>query len=402
MHWYQLHILPQSRVLHFGCHQGELLAALNPYFGYGVDFREFIVSKAKENYPTYFFSKEFPAESQKFDYIICSPIFLAQQVDIQLFFEQLIPYYHEHTKLIVIWSAPLLSFNVRFSATTMKMFLRLSGFSLLEEGRYDKHHRYSIASLQRIIIKSYEEPSVSVIIPCRNERGTIEDAVKRCPLMGSKIELIFVDGYSTDGTLEELYRVQQLYPDKNIKILQQQGRGKGDAVRLGFSNAQEDICMILDSDLAVSPEELPKFYRALCSGAGEFINGSRLIYPMEDTATPWLNYFVNYLFAVLVSWIVGQRLTDTLCGTKVFWRHDYELIIEFRSLLGTFDPFGDFDLIFGAAWLDKKIVDVPIHYKNRVYGSSQIGGYFKNGLLLLRLCAYALYHFKWRSREGKL
>lgn len=401
--WYQFLIPSQSSVLHIGCQQGELLATLNPAFGYGVDVDERMVHQAQQNHPAYLFSTQLPTKLQTqgamtqgsmtlFDYIICSPSWLTTKTDIQLFLTQLVPYCHDRTRIMVVWYVPLIRPVQHFSAATMRLFLQLAGFEAVREGRYDTAHRFAIArplNLKRLI-----DPSVSIIIPCRNEKGTIEDAVKRCPAMGATIELIFVDGYSTDGTLQELYRVQKLYSDKNIRILQQTGRGKGDAVRLGFSHAQGDICMILDSDLAVQPEELSKFYSALCSGVGEFINGSRLIYPMEDAATPWLNYLVNYIFAVLISWITGQRITDTLCGTKVFWRQDYERIMETRSLLGFSDPFGDFDLIFGAARLSKKIVDVPIHYKNRVYGSSQIGSYFKNGLLLLRSCWYAWYHFK--------
>jgi len=236
--------------------------------------------------------------------------------------------------------------------------------------------------------------TVSVIIPCRNERGNIEAAVLRTPIMGAKTEIIFVEGHSKDDTIGEIKRVAAAYPDRNISWCVQPGKGKGDAVRAGFAAATGDVLMILDADLTVQPEELPKFFYAIAENKGECINGSRLVYPMEDEAMQTLNWWANHFFANLFSWLMGQRVTDTLCGTKVLWRKDYERIAANRAFFGEFDPFGDFDLLFGAAKLQLKILDVPVHYKNRVYGSTQIRR-FVHGWILLGMSLYAMRKLKF-------
>ena len=213
--------------------------------------------------------------------------------------------------------------------------------------------------------------STSLVIPCRNERGNIRPAIERIPEFGKSQEIIFVDGHSTDGTVDEIKRVITDYPDKDIKLYVQEGRGKGDAVRLGFSKASKDILIILDADLTMPPDDLPKFFHALASGHGEFINGSRLVYPMEGQAMRPLNVIGNKFFSAALTWLLNQRLKDTLCGTKALFRTDYERLAAGRSYFGDFDPFGDFDLLFGAAKLNLKIVEVPIRYRDRSYGSTQ-------------------------------
>lgn len=230
--------------------------------------------------------------------------------------------------------------------------------------------------------------TVSVVIPCRNEKGNIESAVQRCPHMGDHTELIFVEGNSTDGTMEEIQRVVAKYPDKKIKILRQDGVGKGDAVRKGFAHADGEILMILDADLTVAPEELPKFYDCLVQKKGDCINGSRLVYGMESGAMGRVAWVANRFFGALVSWIMKQSISDTLCGTKVLWKKDYDRIAQHRKKLGLSDPFGDFDLLFGAAHLKLKIIDVPIHYKARSYGKSNIRR-FKEVWFLLWMCIRA-------------
>lgn len=214
--------------------------------------------------------------------------------------------------------------------------------------------------------------TVSIIIPCRNEEGNVEDAIKRCSDIGINTELIFVEGHSIDGTLAEIKKVATKYPHKNIRCFVQNGKGKADAVRTGFAHACGDILMILDADLTVSPEELPQFFDALVSKKGDCINGSRLIYGMESGAMGWWAWLANIFFGKLVSFIIKQKVTDTLCGTKVLWRKDYERIAKQREKLGLYDPFGDFDLLFGAAFLGLKIAEVPVHYKRRVYGKTNI------------------------------
>jgi glycosyltransferase involved in cell wall biosynthesis len=237
------------------------------------------------------------------------------------------------------------------------------------------------------------ERSVSIVIPCRNERGNIEAAVTRMPAFGASREILFVEGNSTDGTREEIERVIRAYPDRAIRLLAQPGKGKGDAVRTGFAQAAGDVLMILDADLTMPPEDLPKFYRALVDGRGEFINGCRLVYPMEDQAMRLLNLFGNKFFSLAFSWLLNQRIKDTLCGTKVLFREDYLRIAANRSYFGDFDPFGDFDLLFGASKLNLKIVEVPIRYRDRSYGETNIRR-FAHGWLLLKMTVYGFFRLK--------
>ncbi len=245
-------------------------------------------------------------------------------------------------------------------------------------------------------VRSEDEYSTSVVVPARNESGNIEDAVKRLPNFGKHIELIFIEGNSTDDTWEEIQRVQKKYADTHdIKILQQDGKGKGDAVRKAYDNASGDILMILDADLTVPPEDLPKFYDAIATGKAEFINGSRLVYPMEDKAMRHLNTLGNKFFSVVFSWLLSQPIKDTLCGTKVMFKKDYEKLAANRSFFGDFDPFGDFDLLFGAYKLNLKIIDLPIRYQERTYGDTNISR-FRHGVLLLRMVFFAAFKLKFR------
>jgi len=237
-------------------------------------------------------------------------------------------------------------------------------------------------------------PSVSIVVPARNEAGNIESAVKRLPAMGPDDELIFIEGNSTDNTWEVIQEVKKKYPEKNIVVAQQSGKGKGDAVRKGFSIASKEILMILDADLTVPPESLPMFYDAIVQGKGEFINGSRLVYPMEDKAMRFANIIGNKFFAMAFSFVLGQRFKDTLCGTKVLTRENYAKIASHRSFFGDFDPFGDFDLIFGSMRLALKIREVPVSYKERTYGETNIQRW-RHGVILLRMLIYAARKIKF-------
>ena len=241
---------------------------------------------------------------------------------------------------------------------------------------------------------SPEKPSVTVIVPARNEAGNLEAAITRTPKMGSHTELIFVEGNSQDNTWEKIHELIEAYPDQDIKAYQQTGKGKGDAMRLGYDKADGDIIMILDADLTVPPEDLPKFYNAIASGSAEFANGVRLVYPMEDEAMRFLNMCANKFFSLLFSWLLNLSMKDTLCGTKVFTRETYYRIAENRSYFGDFDPFGDFDLIFGAAKLNLAIKDIPVRYKNRVYGEPQIDRW-RDGMLLIRMAIFAAKKLKF-------
>jgi glycosyltransferase involved in cell wall biosynthesis len=231
-------------------------------------------------------------------------------------------------------------------------------------------------------------------VAARNEAGNIKSIFERLPQMGRETELIFVEGHSRDDTYATIEKEIPLHPRTSSLLLHQTGIGKADAVRLGFEKARGDILMILDADLTVPPEDLPRFYEALASGKGEFINGVRLVYPMEKEAMRSLNFIGNKFFSMAFSWLLGQPVKDTLCGTKVLWREDYQQIAVNRSYFGDFDPFGDFDLIFGAAKLNRKIVDLPVRYRERTYGTTNISRW-KHGLLLMRMVAFAARRIKF-------
>jgi hypothetical protein len=238
-------------------------------------------------------------------------------------------------------------------------------------------------------------PSVSVIVPARNEAGNIEQAMLRLPSMGPNDELIFVEGGSSDDTWQRILEVAKNHGQgRRIVATRQDGRGKGDAVRKGFGLAQNEIFMILDADLTVPPEELPKFYDAIVHGKGEFINGSRLVYPMEKKAMRFLNILANKFFATAFSFVLGQQFKDTLCGTKVMTRTNYVRLAQHRQYFGEFDPFGDFDLIFGASRLGLKIVEVPIRYRERTYGTTNISRW-RHGMILLGMVTFAANRLKF-------
>lgn len=253
---------------------------------------------------------------------------------------------------------------------------------------------YVVARSTDVAVKGDGSPTVSILIPARNEKGNIENAIKRMPRFGGHQEILFVEGNSSDGTHEECLRVRDAYPDWDIKVFQQDGKGKGDAVRKGFDQATCDILMILDADLTVAPEDLPKFHAVMANGKAEFVNGTRLIYPMRKGAMRTLNWIANRAFSVIFSFLLNQWFTDTLCGTKVLWRGDYERLAANRSYFGDFDPFGDYDLIFGAARLNLKILEVPIRYAERTYGEPQISR-FRDGFLLIRMVVFA-----WRRLKA--
>jgi hypothetical protein len=379
----------------------------------------------------YYQTREQCTTHDTFDYIMLSSTIM-DVYDIQSFFESLHQFCTLKTRIIVdthnpLWEPTLwllqklhlrrpTPFKNWISKADIKNFLMLANFDVVTDGNHILFPVYIpiistfinsfIAMLpllnklclnQWIIarpqIQEHAVPTVSVIIPCRNEKGNIESAVNRCPVMGASTEIIFVEGHSKDGTLDEIKRVTAQHPEKNIRYCIQPGKGKGDAVRVGFDMAHGDILMILDADLTVPPEELPKFYDALVHNKGEFINGSRLVYGMEDEAMRFLNLIANYLFGVGFSWLLSQRIKDTLCGTKVLYKKDYQQIARNRAFFGDFDPFGDFDLLFGAAKQNLKIVDLPVHYKARVYGETQIRRFY-HGVMLIRMFWVALWKFK--------
>jgi SAM-dependent methyltransferase len=443
-------IVPEGcRVLEVGCGSGRLLAALRPAYGLGVDLDAEKISAARELFadrPELHFQVG-PAEEmaslaaeagEPFDYILLRGLLPAVH-DVDAVLTQLRPFCAPHTRVVVsirsnLWR-PLLRVgglltgrrpagNYNWLSTQdIRNLLYMAGFEVIrQEGRtllpvwipgLNWVFNRFLAKAPGInqlcltwgliarpapsgaVAEGPEAPSVSIIVPTRNEKGNIEGAFTRTPQMGRWTELVFVDGNSDDGTVEEIERCTREHGSKwhRVVSLAQSGKGKGQAVRQAFSEARGDILMILDSDLTVPPEELPKFYYTLAAGRGEFINGSRLVYPVEQQAMRFLNMIANVFFARLFTWLLGQPTTDTLCGTKVLWRRDYDAIARNRSYFGEFDPFGDFDLLFGAARLNRKIVNLPIHYAARTYGEIKIERW-RHGLLLLRMALIGFRRFK--------
>lgn len=431
------YVVPKgSSVLEIGCATGDILAVLSPQSGVGIDFSESMIALARKKHLQFKFEVmdvENISFEDKYDYIILSDL-IGFLKDIERAFEELHKVSHSKTRLVItyynfLW-APILKLAEKLHLAMpqpwqswlnkhdIKNMLYLSGFEVVKEGErllFPKYiplfstimNRYfaKLPILRRLCLVNYiiarpiplnrlADASVSVLIPARNEAGNIEQAIMRVPDMGLHTEIIFVEGNSKDNTREEIKRCQEKYINRDIKFFIQSGKGKGDAVRLGFDKAGGDILMILDADLTVPPEDLPKFYEALVLGKGEFINGSRLVYPLEKDSMRFLNILGNKFFSMMFSWLLDQRLKDTLCGTKVLLREDYEKIKKGRKFFGDFDPFGDFDLIFGAAKLNLKIVDLPIRYQERTYGSTQISR-FSHGWLLLKMCAFAMRKIKF-------
>jgi len=433
--YYNLLIPGIASVLEVGCGGGDLLSLLNASSKCGVDLSPAQVQRAKDRMPTAEFyvqaGEELNLPDRTFDYIVLSET-LNLAADVQLILEQLRAVSSSRTRLLLnVYSAlwrPLISLATALgwrerhpesnwlSKDTLAGLLSLSGWELIRcesrilcpiklLGLENLLNRFLAPLLSPFCLTLFvvarplpdrrpTEKRVSVIIPARNEAGNIEAAVARTPSMGTWTELIFVEGNSTDNTWETIQQVKANHPNRPIKILQQSGKGKGDAVRTGFAVAEGDILMILDADLTVPPEELPKFYGAVVSDACEFANGSRLVYPMDEKAMQFLNLCANKTFGILFSWLLGQPVKDTLCGTKVLTKENYERITANRTYFGEFDPFGDFDLLFGASKLNLKILDIPIRYKERVYGETNIHRW-KHGWLLLQMVAFAAAKLKF-------
>ena len=428
---------PGQRVLEVGCGLGDLLAAVRPARGVGVDFSAAAVEQARQRHPELEFinaSAEAFTTGEEFDYILLSDL-VNDLPDVQLVLEHLRAVAHPRTRLVVtffnnVWR-PILEVAARLgfkaptmlqnwlAASDMKNLLRLAGWEVVTQQTrilwpvqpplLDTLLNRWLAPIfapfcLSVIVTARPRPlaavrrefTCSVVIPARNEAGNIEAAVQRTPEMGLGTEIIFIEGHSKDNTWEEIQRVAAKYPQRKIKVLKQQSKGKGGAVREAFAAATGDILFILDADLTMPPEQLPKFYEVARSGQGEFVNGVRLVYPMAEEAMQFLNMIANKLFGLAFTWLLGQSVKDTLCGTKVLFRADYEAIARNRGYFGEFDPFGDFDLLFGAAKLNLQIVDLPIRYQARTYGETNINRW-SHGWLLLKMVVFAARRMKFIS-----
>ncbi len=432
-HYYNLLLPADASVLEIGCGSGTLLAQLRARRKVGVDLSPAQLAAARARLAdAEFFAQagELLELNETFDVIILSDT-LNLSADVQRLLERLHTVAHADTRLIInfqntLWR-PFLSLarwvglkapqpqNSWLASSDVLNLLGLAGWSpVFRQNRIlvpfsaggigTFFNRWFAPLLQWfcltifVVARKTRTPdralTVSVIIPARNEAGNIPAAVARTPEMGAGTELIFVEGHSRDDTWAAIQQVQRARPDRRIKIMQQTGRGKGDAVRMGFAAATGDVLMILDADLTMPPEDLPKFYDAIASGRAEFANGVRLVYPMEEEAMQFLNLCANKAFGLIFTWLLGQPVKDTLCGTKVLTRAHYERIAANRAYFGDFDPFGDFDLLFGAAKLNLKIADVPIRYRERTYGTTNIQRW-KHGWLLLRMVLFAARKLKF-------
>lgn len=433
-------LIPEGlRVLELGCGTGDVLAGLRPSHGVGVDFSPAMVAEAQRLHPELDFrvgdveAPDFMASLPgPFDVILIVDT-IGSLDDCQQALESLHGLCTPATRIVIVYYShlwqPLLKFaewigwrakqtaqNVMSPADihglaeladleVIKWEAKLlSPLRLLGIGRFVNRFISMLPVIRHLSFRQYsvcrpwrhratDIRSASVIVPVRNERGNIEPAVQRIPKFCDDVEIVFVEGNSSDGSWEEIQRVAAAYPQLDIKIMRQPGRGKADAVFTGFDAARGDVLMILDGDLTMPPEQLPKFWDAIRSGKGEFVNGSRLVYAMEEDAMQFLNLIANTLFSIAFTWLLSQRFTDTLCGTKVLRRTDYERIKQGRAYFGDFDPFGDFDLIFGAAKLNLRCVDVPIRYAARTYGSTQISR-FSHGMMLIRMIMFAFFKIK--------
>jgi len=435
---YRSLVAPGLRVLEIGCAGGDLLAALEPSCGVGVDLSEQMLSVAAQRHPGLRFvhaDAHDLALDETFDVVILSDL-VNELWDVQAVLERVRSMCTPQTRLIInsysrLWQPPLaLAKALGLAAAVLdqnwltpddiRHLLGLAGFELLRRwseillplplpGLDALFNRFLVKlwplrvfGLTNFLVarpaaqpdRSAAKPLVSVIVPARNEAGNVEAVFARTPEMGAGTELVFVEGHSTDGTAEAVEAAMKRHPERRCRLLRQSGRGKADAVRLGFAEARGEVLMILDADVTVPPESLPRFYEALVAGRGELINGVRLVYPMPGRAMRFCNLIGNKFFSLAFSWLLGQPVKDCLCGTKALTRLHYQMIAANRSHFGDFDPFGDFDLIFGASRLNLKIVDLPVRYRERTYGQTNISRW-RHGWLLLRMLWFAAWRIKF-------
>jgi len=434
--YYRFLVPPGMRVLELGCGHGDLLAALQPAYGVGIDLSQTMIGRARQKYPELHFQvadAHTVTLNETFDYVICSDL-VNDLWDVQQVFEKIEALCKPSTRVIInaysrLWEIPrriaellrlakpqlsqnwltagdiasllyLADFEVVRTSSEIVWPIRTPGLNTILNRYLAKLWPFSLFAITNFLVarpKPQPKPEgqmVSVIVPARNEAGNVRHIFERVPEMGAGTELIFVEGHSTDDTFERIQEEMRSNSRARVKLLQQTGKGKGDAVRLGFAHASGDVLMILDADLTVPPEDLPRFFEAWSSGKAEFVNGVRLVYPMEDKAMRFFNLVGNKFFSLAFSWLLSQTIKDTLCGTKVLGRQQYEVIAANRSYFGGLDPFGDFDLIFGAAKCNLKMLDLPVRYRGRTYGETNIQRW-KHGWLLIRMVMLAMRRIKF-------
>jgi len=429
-------IPPGKRVLQVGCLTPDFLNAVAPSFGVGIDLSERQVELANRRFPHLRFQVHEDYDVRNvgaFDHVIITDI--NDQADPIASLRALASVMNDQTRVIVqnynhLWE-PLLRLTewlgqkfplplqnwlstpevaniltlcdyeplqVYRRVLAPKKFPVLSGVANTFVARLPVVERLSMICLTiaRPLPRGTAKHarSVSVVVPCRNEVGNVAAAVERIPDLGSHTEIIFCDDKSTDGTADEVRRLQKLYPERDIKLYDGPGISKALNVRTGFDHARGEIIMILDADLTTMPEELRYFYDVIATGKGEFVYGSRFVFPMEGEAMRPLNIAGNRFFSRIFSFVLGQRITDTLCGTKALWRLHWPAIRALAGSWGTDDRWGDYDLILGAAKLHLRLIDLPVHYQERVSGVTKMTKRFRNGLIMARMCWAAFVKFK--------
>lgn len=436
LRYYKFIVQEDSSVLELGCGNGYLLNALKPSRGLGVDISSEMVRQAKSEYPHLEFIcsdiEDFQVH-EKFDYIIISGT-LGFVEDIQKLLKRIQEFANPGTRIIIdyynhLWESAIIlgtKLGVKMPETIhnwltlddIENFLHIGGYEVIKNERFillpfkiplitaainkfiAKLPLIKLFCLSSLVVArpqrrpgSPEDLSSSVVITCRDERDNIEPLVKKIPDMGKHTEIIFVEGHSVDGTRQEIKRVIVEYPDKDIKLFIQDGIGQGDAFRKGFDKANGDFVLWLEADLTTPPEELWKFWDAYVSGRCEYANGTRLVYRLDKQAMPVINFIGNRFFGNLFTWLLRQRFTDSLCGLKGVSKKDYLKIRKDFKYFGNFDPFGDFELIFGVIKNNLKVSDIPVRYYPRKYGKTKTKP-FRHGLLLLKMSWIALKKFK--------
>jgi len=427
---------PKMRVLELGCGQGDLLAALEPSRGVGIDLSEKMLERARERYPDFQFFHGDVHEalpSEKFDFIIISDL-LNDLRDVQRVLDLMAQCSLPSTRIILnaysrLWQGPRWIARMMgagklqldqnwLSRNDVENLLYLSGFETIRAfseitwpvktpGFDTLCNRYLakiapfrwFALTNFIVARPQPKPAtqpatVSVIIPAQNDASNIHRIFEEAPEMGFGTELIFVVRHSTDHTYEAIEHEIARWPNRRVKLLRHEGQGKADALRLGFAHADGDLLMTLDASLTVSPRDLPRFYEAWCSGKGELVNGVRLVYPAEVAPMGFPRVIGYKFFSMAFSWLFGQNVKDMLCGTKAISRSDYETLAANRAYFGDFDPFGDFDLLFGAAKYSLKIVDLPIRCEQLAADATNVE-HWKRCWLLLRMVGTAMRKIKF-------
>ncbi len=437
------HFIPEgASVLDIGCGTGDTLARLNPSEGVGVDCSGKIVELARRRHPELTFVEGFGEDLPEMD-ISSGPYqfitlvnSIGEMADIGTTLRRLHSYCSSETRIIIVqynylwepvcrlagrlglklnnptpnWLAPrdidgvlqLSGYETVRTGNSLPLPIRLPGLNMLFNSFLGRLHGFRkmgfisyVVARPIVTMETPERYTASVVVPCKNEKGNIEGLVRRIPEMGAGTEIVFVDDKSTDDTAARVRQAIAEHPGKNIKLVGGPGQGKGAACRAGFDAATGDVFMILDADMTVMPEELPSFFEAITRGRGEFINGSRMVYPLEDEAMRPLNILGNKMFATLFSLLLEQRIRDTLCGTKVVWKRDYAKLMASRDYFASCDVWGDYDWIFGAAKNNLKIVELPVHYRERIAGVTKMNKRLRNAWIMLRMCGIAFRKLRW-------